>query len=352
LIDLDDLASVRAADPSAMLEAVTLLPERCREGYRIGLQTRGLPGGEGISAIAVCGMGGSAIAGDVLAALAAPRLRTPVVVVRSPELPEFCGPHTLVVVSSYSGDTAETLDLFDEAVRRGCRVVPVGSGGELSRRARERDLAAVTVPGGAPPRAAVGWLMLATLGALESIGVLPSLAADLDEAVEEMRSVTQTNGPEVPLAANRAKTLAVSIADRIPVVWGADGIGAVAALRLKTQFNENGKVPAFAAVMPELDHNDIEGWAPGRGEGFVVLALRHVGEHPEVASRFEPSLEIARSSGAMVEQVWGSGRSPLAALLTLVQSGDFIATYHAIARGVDPTPIDAIAGLKRALAEA
>jgi glucose/mannose-6-phosphate isomerase len=352
LIDLDDRAAMRAADPGGMLDAVTALPQRCRDGYHIGLQAQGLPSGDGVTSIAVCGMGGSAVPGDALAALAAPRLRLPVSVVRTPELPESCGPHTLVVASSYSGDTAETLDLFEEAVVRGCRIVPVTSGGELSRRANELDLATVVVPDGSPPRAAIGWLMLATLGSLETIGVLPSLAADLDEAVGEIRSVTETNGPEAPLAANRSKALAASIGDRVPVVWGAEGVAAVAAVRWKTQFNENGKAPAFAAVMPELDHNDIEGWAPGRGAGFAVLALRHESEHPDVAARFAPSLEIARASGAMVEEVWASGRSPLAALLTLVQTGDFVATYHAIMRGVDPTPIDAIARLKRALADA
>jgi glucose/mannose-6-phosphate isomerase len=352
LIDLDDPAALRAADPDGMLDAVLALAERSREGYRIGLETGGLPLGEGVTAVAVCGMGGSAVAGDVLAALAAPRLRTPVVVVRTPELPEFCGPHTLVVASTYSGDTAETLELFEEAVVRGCRIVPVTSGGALARRANELDLGCVMLPGGAPPRAAIGWSLLATLGALESIGVLPSLAADLDEAVAEIDAVAATDGPDSPLAVNRSKVLARSIGERTPVVWGAEGIAAVAAVRMKTQFNENAKIPAFAATMPELDHNDVEGWAAGRGRGFAVLALRHEGEHPDVASRFAPSLEIARASGAIAEEIWASGRSALAALLTLVQTGDLIATYHALARGVDPSPIDAIAGLKRALAEA
>ncbi len=352
MIDLDDPAALRAVDPDGMLDAVLDLAQRCRAGYRIGLETGGLPLAEGATAVAVCGMGGSAVAGDVLAALAAPRLRTPVVVVRTPELPEFCGPHTLVVASSYSGDTAETLELFEEAVVRGCRIVPVTSGGELARRANELELGCVTVPASAAPRAAIGWSLLATLGALESIGVLPSLAADLDEAVAEVDAVTATDGPGAPLAVNRSKALARSIGERTPFVWGAEGIAAVAAVRLKTQFNENAKIPAFAASMPELDHNDVEGWAAGRGRGFAVLALRHEGEHPDVAARFAPSLEIARASGAITEEIWASGRSPLAALLALVQTGDLVATYHALSRGVDPTPIDAIAGLKRALAEA
>jgi glucose/mannose-6-phosphate isomerase len=288
----------------------------------------------------------------VLAALASPRLRLPVTVVRTPELPEFCGPHTLVVASSYSGDTAETIELFEQAVGRGCRVVSVSSGGALVRRAGELDLARVVVPEGAMPRAAFGWMTLGALGALEALGVLPSLAADLEEAVEAMRAILERAGPDVPVASNGSKTLALAIGERAPVVWGAEGIGEVAAARWRTQLNENAKVPAFSSSMPELAHNEVVGWSGDLGEGFAVLALRHGGEHPEVASRFAPAIEIARSSGAIVEEVWASGRSPLARLLTLVQAGDLVATYLGIARGVDPSPIDAIARLKRALADA
>lgn len=352
MIDLDDRAAMRAADPGGMLEAVVALPERCLEGYRLGLAAGELPSGEGVTSIAVCGIGGSAVPGDALAALAAPRLRLPVTVVRSPELPEFCGPHTLVVASSYSGDTAESLELFEEAVARGCRIVAVTSGGALARRCAELEIACVTVSGGVMPRAAIGWTMLGTLGALEAIGVLPSVASDLDDALSVMETLVDRIGPRVPAGSNRAKTLALAIGDRVPLAWGAEGIGAVAATRLKTQFHENAKVPSFASAMTELAHNEVEGWSEGRGAGFAIVALRHEGEHPHIASRFTPAIEVARASGALVEEVWALGRSMLARLLTLVQTGDIVATYLAMVRGVDPTPIEAIARLKRALADA
>ncbi len=137
----------------------------------------------------------------------------------------------------------------------------------------------------------------------------------------------------------------------MPVIWGAEGIGAVAAARWKAELNENAKVPAFWSEMPELDHNEVVGWSPGRGRGFFVVALRHDGELPDVAARFPPSIDIAASAGAGVAEVWARGGSDLSRLLELVLRGDLVSTYLAISRGVDPTPIEAIAQLKRVLAE-
>jgi glucose/mannose-6-phosphate isomerase len=350
VIDLDDRAALRAADPGGMLDTVAGLAAQCREAYATGLATNPLPKGDGIASVAVCGMGGSAIAGDVLAAVAASRLRIPIAVVRTPELPEFCGPHTLLIASSYSGETSETLALFEEAVVRGCRILSITSGGTLGERSAELGVGRVLVPVGFMPRAAFGHLALGALGALEAMGIAPSHADDVDEAVGHMDEVVVESGPDAPTPANPAKALALSIGERVPVVWGADGIASVAAMRWKTQFNENAKIPAFAAALPELDHNEVVGWSPGRGEGFSVIALRHAGEHDDVATRFPLSEEIARRSGAAVHEVEARGRSDLARLLTLVQVGDLVATYLGLARGVDPSPVEAITSLKRALA--
>lgn len=349
---LDDRAAMRAVDPGGMLDIVTGLAAQCREGHALGLGARVAPEAEGITSIVFCGMGGSAIAGDVVAALAAPRARVPVLVVRTPRLPAFCGPHTLVVASSYSGDTAETLALFEDAAGRGCRMIAVTAGGQLGRRADELDVGRVVVPQGFMPRAAFGYLCLGALGALEAVGVMPSHAGDLDEAVDEMARVIAEAGPDVPSATNPAKELALAIGERVPVVWGAEGIGVVAAMRWKCQFNENAKVPSFASALPELDHNEVVGWSAGRGDAFAIVALRHPGEHADIAARFPLSQEIAGGSGAHVREVSSRGGSELARLLSLVQVGDLVSTYLAIARGVDPSPIEAIASLKRALADA
>ncbi|HZP90671.1 MAG TPA: bifunctional phosphoglucose/phosphomannose isomerase [Actinomycetota bacterium] len=351
MIDLDDPVAISSGDPGGMLGSIAALPEQCREGYRIGRSAPPVSAAD-VRALAVCGMGGSAVAGDVLRALVAERLQIPVEVVRSPTLPAWCGPGALVVASSYSGDTAETLACFDEALRRRCRSVVVTAGGALRARAEAAGVPAVLVPPGLMPRAAFGYLCLGLLGALEAAGLVPSLEQELGDALEALDVLVPTLVPTVPTSVNVAKRLASAIGRRVPVVWGADGIGAVAASRWKTQFNENAKTPAFAAALPELDHNEVVGWSRGSGSRFFVVALRHDEEHPDVAVRFAPSIEIARDSGALVEEVWASGASRLGKLLSLVAVGDFTSAYLGLVRGADPTPIEAIVRLKAALAEA
>ena len=351
-VDLDDAEAVRALDPGGMLGIVAGLADQVRDGYARGRALDPVPSPDGVASVAFCGMGGSAIAGDVLRVLASPRLGVPIAVVRTPELPEFVGPHSVVVASSYSGGTAETLALFEAALARGARTIALTSGGTLADRAAAEGVPVVIVPGGLMPRAAFGTLTLATLGAFEAMGMVPALADDVEEAAAELGGVIASAGPDVATASNPSKALALRLVGRVPVVWGAEGIAAVAAARWKAQFNENAKVPAFASALPELDHNEVVGWSAGQGDRFAVVALRHPGEHPDVASRFALSLEIAASSGALVHEVHARGSSALARLLTLVQVGDLVSTYLGLARGVDPTPIEAIARLKAALAEA
>jgi glucose/mannose-6-phosphate isomerase len=201
------------------------------------------------------------------------------------------------------------------------------------------------------PRAAFGYLALGTIGMLVGAGLMAPVDAELEDAVQTLARVVEECGPAMPASINQAKTLALAVGDRVPVIWGAEGIGAVAAARWKTELNENAKVPAFWSELPELDHNEVVGWSSGRGREFLVVALRHDGEHPDVAARFPPSIDVARSAGAGVAEVWARGASDLSRLLELVLRGDMASTYLAIARGVDPTPIEAIARLKQALTE-
>ncbi len=318
MIDLDDPVAVRAADPSDMLGSVAALPRHVAEAYAKGVAASGLPDLAGLS--------------------------------RSPVLPAFAGPSTLVVVSSYSGNTAETLAAFHEAAARGCRILAITGGGTLSDECAERGWAAVHVPGGFQPRAAVGHLTFAMLGALEAAGLLPSLAEGVDEVVVELERAAADLAPEVPVERNPAKALAGRIGDRIPVIWGIEGLASVAAMRWKTQMNENGKVPAFASAMSELDHNEVVGWTRPYGERCAVIGLRHDAEPEELAPRFPLSADIAREAGATYEEVRVTTRLPLATLFGLIVVGDFVSCYVALRRGVDPTPVAVIDRLKAALA--
>jgi glucose/mannose-6-phosphate isomerase len=349
-VDLDDVAAVRAVDAGDMLGAIAGLGSHCRDAYAAGTGTAELPDLSDVSAVVVCGMGGSAVAGDVLRSVFRGRLGVPVEVNRSSELPEHAGVHTLVVASSYSGNTSETLSAFRAATRRGCRAIAVTSGGILASEAADHGVPVIGVPGGFQPRAALGWLAFAMLGALEAAGLLPQLADDVSEAADLADRRAAACGADVPTAENPAKGLALALGDRVPVVWGAEGIGAVAAARWKTQFNENGKVPAWSSSMSELDHNEVVGWTEPYGRDHMVIALRHDGEDPETAERFPLSLEIAARAGVAVEEVRTHARSALARLLDLIARGDHASAYVGIRRGLDPSPVEVIQRLKAALA--
>jgi glucose/mannose-6-phosphate isomerase len=294
-------------------------------------------------------MGGSAVGGDVVRAAFADRLPVPVEVLRSPTLPAYVGRSTLVVASSFSGDTAETNVAFDEALARGCRVVAVTSGGRLGTVAADRSLPCARVPAGGQPRAALGQLAGALIGILETSGVLREAAGEVDEATSTLAALADTLGPGAPTSVNPAKRVASWIGDRVPLVWGATGPAAVAADRWRTQMNENAKVPAFSASMSELDHNEIVGWHGDGGRRFAIVALRVEGEGDDLDARYAFTAEVARAAGSIVEEVWATGDGRLARLLSLASIGDFASTYLAVLRGVDPTPVDAITRLKETL---
>jgi glucose/mannose-6-phosphate isomerase len=350
VIDLDDVAALSAADPAGMLRTVGELSSQCRTGFDAGRNAD--IGATAPSVLVFCGMGGSGVGGDVVRSVFGDRLGVPVVVVRGGELPAFCGPDALVLASSYSGGTAETLEAFGAALARGCSVAAVTSDGPLLERASEANAAVARVPGGLMPRAAFGFLVLAAVGVLQRAGVLPPLDDEVRAATEELDTVLATLVPSVPAAVNESKRIAARVGTRIPVVWGEEGLAATAATRWKNQMNENAKTPALASALPELDHNEVVGWSPGSGDRFAVIALRHEGERADDAARFSPSLEIAASAGADTCEVWARGSSALSRLLSLVAIGDHASTYLAAVRGVDPTPIDAIVRLKQALADA
>lgn len=346
MTDLNDVEALRALDAGDMLGAVASMPHHARAGYDAAMTTDGLPLADGVTAVAFCGMGGSGIAGDVLRATYGDRLVVPVEIIRSPVLPAWVGPHSLVVCSSYSGGTAETLSCFEQARSRGARIVPITSGGKLADRAGALGIAPVRIPGGYLPRAALGYLSFALLGTMERVGLLPRLADDVSDAIGVLTPLVDALAPEVPLERNEAKALATRIGERQPVVWGATGVGSAAALRWKAQMNENGKVPSWAAALPELDHNEVVGWSDGRGRDSFVIALRDENEHPDVSVRFPISLEIAREAGVVTEEVWATGRSPLSRFLSLAIMGDFTSCYVGLSHGNDPSPIDAIVRLK------
>lgn len=349
---LDDPASLAAVDSGGMLSLAGALGDQLRSGFQAGTGPPDLPSGEGLRSVVICGMGGSGVAGDILRVLFAPRLPLPIVVCKSYEVPEFCGRDTLAVAVSFSGDTEETLAAYLDAVARGARVVSICGGGELASLSVEDQVARVAVPADIPaPRAALGYLTGAAIGTLDRMGLVPPAADLIDEACDHLDQVARSLGPEIPAEVNQAKNLAAWLEGRTPVIWGSEGLAEAAAVRWKTQLNENAKTPAFHADIPELDHNEIEGWSEGTARGYGAVVLRHGGEHPRIATRISATIDTVSRSGLELREVHAAGANPLAVLLSMIMVGDFTSTYLAILRGVDPMPVPVLTDLKARLRE-
>lgn len=344
---LDDPAALAAIDRSDMLAVVAGLGDHLRRGFELG--RAGSAPKRDHSAMVVCGMGGSGIAGDVVRGLLADRLPVPITVTKGYRVPAFAGPETLVFCVSYSGNTEETLAAFEEAVVRGCGTVSISSGGRLAELAAEGGGVHVEVPADLPmPRAALGYLAGAILGVVAQVWRL-DLGPEVGAAARHLIQTAGQWDPTRSTEANGAKSLAEWLLGRVPVIWGSEGLMEPVALRWKNQMNENAKVAAFWSVLPELDHNEVEGWSAETGKEFAVVAVRHPGEHPRVAERFALTRELASGAGLDVREVHAEGDGPMQWLFGSILLGDFVSTYLGILRGVDPTPVPSLTGLKKRL---
>jgi glucose/mannose-6-phosphate isomerase len=294
-------------------------------------------------------MGGSAAAGDLVAAAYAAEAPVSLSVRRGYTLPAWVGRDTLVICLSYSGDTEETLAAHDEAAARGSRIVTISAGGQLASRAAQGGAAHLAVAPGAPkPRAALGSLTGAAVGALVAAGVLEESSEEIEETAAALPTDRLDAG--IVTGGNRAKQIAGFVGSRIPVVWGSEGVSWPAAWRWKCAFNENAKIPAFASSLPELNHHEVVGWTKGHTDAFCLVVLREPGEHPTVQARLDATLPEIRDADVEVLEIRSEGgSSPLARGLELMLVGDLASAYHAIGRGIDPAPIEAIARVKARL---
>ena len=349
MIDLDNVPELKRIDTQDFFSHLESFPEQVQIARGIGREVQDLPSGEGLNSIAVLGMGGSAISGDVLRAAMGPASPLAVTTVRGYELPAWVGPNTLAFVATYSGRTEETLESFGSARERGARIVVV-SAADLSGEAGagQARFASAVIPGGLQPRAALGYLSIPMLVVCERLG-LGAFDADIDESLELLDRRRQEYRRESALGQNPAKQLALRLAGTLPIVYGSEGIAEVAAYRWKCQFNECAKTPSYHNTFTELGHNELAGWSQ-LGQltkaGLSLVVLRHNDEDRRISARIDACCNMIEDHFKSVHQVAASGKSRLARLLDLCYLGDFTAAYLGLAQGVDPGPIEAIEALK------
>jgi glucose/mannose-6-phosphate isomerase len=336
-------------DTLGMWEVTAGLPEQVEAAARSARGLTGLPAHDDIANVVVMGMGGSGIAGDILLAVAGPFMAVPVVVVKSYTSPAFIDDSTLLFAVSYSGNTEETVEAVTEAAVQGAHVVVVASGGELAKLGAGWGSPMVPVPADIPmPRAALGALAIPPLVVLEEIGLFPGASGWIDLAVAQLaRRRDALTGSRSPAGA-----LARRIGRTIPLIHSSGALGAAAALRWKTQINENANAPAFFGVQPELCHNEIQGWGQHGDvtrQLLTLVALRHDAEHPQVARRFDLVFDLVREVVSSIEEVHAEGDGDLAQLLDLILFGDFVSLELAAQEGLDPGPVPALVHVKEAL---
>jgi len=337
-------------DTCGMFDAAAALPEQLAEAARLATAAEGLPKGDAIANVVVFGMGGSGFAGDVMTVVAGPFMPVPIVVHKGYGIPNFIGSDTLVFAVSFSGDTEETLENATEAYMAGASLVVVSHGGQLAELAGEWGVPHVPIADGIPmPRAAPGAVAVPPLVVLERMGLFPGAHNWVDAAVAQLR----TRRDELIRDGSAAADMARRLERELPIVYGGGGIGAVAAGRWKTQFNENAKIPAFHNAVPELTHNEICGWGQHGDvtrQVFRLFELRHEFEHPQIARRFDFVNDVTSEVVAAIETVEAAGDGPLAQLFDLVMFGDFLTLHAAALAGVDPGPVPVLDDIKAALA--
>lgn len=343
-----DARSVAKVDPGGMRDVIASLPEQLVAGLQVGTGLN-VPIGEA-ERIFVVGMGGSAIGGDVFRAWVADRSRAPLQVVRDYRLPTDAKPEDLVIAVSYSGNTEETLGATTQAIKIGCRVVAITSGGALRDLARRAGFLVLEVPAGLPPRGAFGH-MFGILTGLGEEWTYGDLRVDLQRAVAHLKSLRTRLRPESTQRSNRAKSLALRLKAGVPVVFAASPFIPIAK-RWQTQLNENAKVLAFASTFPEADHNELVGWVEDpRARAYRPILLRDRDETPEIRRQLDVTVDLM-SRHAKVEQVHDDGPTLVSRLLGTLYLGDYVSLYLAVLRGVDPLRIRPIEVFKAKLAEA
>ena len=353
-MNLDDLDRFKQLDTLNMLGEIDNLPDQLGFAYQLGMK-HDLPEWKDIRQIVVAGMGGSAIGADLLAVYCASLSPMPVSVHRDYGLPLFArGADTLVICSSHSGNTEETLDAFEAARKADCRIIVVCTGGELARRAKENDIPVWTFEHAGQPRAAVGFSFGLLLAMFQRLDFIPDQKDSMEDALASMKRSQKYLRADIPAVKNPAKRYAGQLMGRWVTIMGSGLLTAVAR-RWKTQINEIAKAGANFEFLPEADHNTLAGTMNPEevlNPHTMTLFLRAPSDHPRNRLRSDLTRKAFMLEGMNTDYVDARGNTPLAHMWTLILFGDYMAYYLAMGYGVDPTPIKALVDFKQAMAEA
>lgn len=348
--NLDDLSIYARLDPKGMGDEIDALPNQLEKAWQAG-QILELPAIRRLQNVLIAGMGGSAIGGDLVATYLASQSKVPIWVHRDYDLPAWVDGSTLVIASSHSGNTEETVAAFDQALEQKAQVVVLTTGGELAQRAKAHGVLLWQFEHKGQPRAAVGFSFGLLLALLTRLGIVSDPGKELERAIAAMRREQAVLRREVPVVRNPAKRQAGQLLGRWVHVFAAGPLAPVAR-RWKTQINELAKAGASFEILPEADHNTLAGvWHPEEVQttGAIHLFLQAPLDHPRNRLRVELTREMFMLEGLNTDLYQAKGETVLENMWTALHFGDYMAYYLAIAYGVDPTPVENLEHFKKAL---
>ncbi|MFH1700432.1 MAG: bifunctional phosphoglucose/phosphomannose isomerase [Candidatus Zixiibacteriota bacterium] len=362
---LDNLGKIKELDPSGMYDAIVDFPNQIRDAIKIWEQAKidpeDFPDIDKIDNIVICGMGGSAIGGDLAIAVLGEYPKIPIIVSRDYNLPYFARDKTVVIVSSYSGNTEETLTAMYQAVSRKCKVFAITTGGAIGEFAKRKNIPILSPKEDIQPRAALGYSFGLLVMLLYNLIVSRLQPSDLENLASFLGIQAKSYLIDKLLKDNNCKQWAEKLYNKIPVIYSNTNFTSAAAIRFKGQLSENAKVLSFVNQFPECNHNEIVGWERIEliKDKIIAVLLRDRSDYTSsdelinsrimIKSRMNIVKEMIEAKGVEVIEIESSGDDELQRLFSLVQIADFTSFYLAILNGVDPTPVKPIEDLKRLL---
>jgi len=343
---LDNQKEHKALDSLGMLGTLDMFPSQCRDAIQLGCEFKWKSAID-IDRIAVCGMGGSAMAGEIVRRFSC----VPSEVVRGYQLPSYVDDRTLIIAISYSGNTVETLSCLEQGIDAGAPALVISSGGRIEKISKAEGISSLKIPSGYQPRAAMGYLALPLLVILSRLGLLEEIGS-WGSVLHELKRVKERCTSSILTVGNPAKQLAHTLNGRIPLIYGTAGNTKLVAMRWKTQINENAKQPAFWSAFPELNHNEVV--ALTRADLLSnqhVLLLANDYDLPENRLRMEAMKALVEKNGVSFTEVPAEGEGALAQILSQMYFGDYMSTYLAFLNELDPGPVALIEEFKEALAQ-
>ena len=303
--------------------------------------------GKTFSSIIVSGLGGSAISGDLLQNFLGNELKVPYSVNRNYSLPAFVNKDTLLIASSYSGNTEETIEVTKKGIKKKCSIIAITTGGAIGKIANENKIPVVKLKKGFQPRYALGVSFFSLLKVIQELGLI----SDQSKIVKKIISLWRTKGKEYSREGNYAYKVASDILGFLPMIYSVSDVTSAVGYRFKCQLNENSKLHAFHNVFPELDHNEVIGWETFQEKKLQTKVFNIIDKnyHSQVKKRFKITSELIRQSNAEIINIKSNENDFKVRLMDMIYLCDWISYYAAVLRGKDPTEIDNINILKKSL---